>query len=353
MATDSPAQQGTLQPEIIAAAGKGWRLHPLKPRDKVPLLTDWPGRATSDLAQLQRWHGQFPQCNWGIATGTKSGLFAVDCDGNTGLDWLKAQVDYGRELPESWAVHTARGLHLYFSLPRDATIRTSVGKIASGVDVRSEGGNVAAPPSIHPSGKRYVIVDNSCPLSPAPAWLLDAIQAEPKPAGQKAKQRFDTLVEGQRNDGMFRYACALRRKRWTREQIESELLKANARRCSPPLEESEIRKIAESAAGYPAGGLDPLETAWQAIRIGNVDSHYEHFVALARQLQAQRPGLDIALPLVRIAALFGVHFTAVSQWRKRAVATGTLIPTAQYRAHVKAGLYQFASTTLTRGREQP
>lgn len=331
--------------EVTEASARGWCLHPLKSRDKVPLLKNWPALATSDLTQVNRWNDQFPECNWGIATGTKSGLFAVDCDGDIGLDWLKMQVDGGWELPESWAVHTARGLHLYFLLPRDATIRTSVGKIAPGVDLRGEGGFVAAPPSIHPSGKRYAIVDNSSPVSPAPAWLLDALQAETLPAERKARSpmRLDTLLEGQRNDGLTRFGGTLRRKGYGQAEIEAELLKANIRRCLPPLPNAEIAKIANSVGRYPAGGLDPMETAWQAIQTGNINSRYEQFVALARQLQAQRPGLDIALPLVRIAALFGVHFTAVSQWRKRAVATGTLTPTAQYRAHVKAGLYRIST----------
>lgn len=342
--------ESSLSEEVRTAARRGWCLHPLKPCDKVPKLRDWPARATSDLTQLQGWYKQFPQCNWGIATGARSGLFVVDCDGDTGLDWLKAQVDEGWELPESWAVGTDSGLHLYFGVPHGVTIRTSAGKIAPHVDIRGEGGYVVCPPSTHPSGREYAVVDDRCPVSPAPAWLLDAIQAETLLAGQKPKQpmRFDTLVEGQRNDGLTRYAGAMRRKGHDQSEIESELLKANTRRCQPPLSDAEIVKIANSVARYPAGGPDPLEQAWQATRADDAQTNYERFLALARQLQAQRPGLDIALPIKRIAELFGVHFTAVSQWRKRAVATGTLTPTAQYRAHLKAGLYQLASTTLTR-----
>ena len=34
-------------------------------------------------------------------------------------------------------------------------VRNSAGRIAAGIDVRGEGGYVLAPPSVHPSGRRY------------------------------------------------------------------------------------------------------------------------------------------------------------------------------------------------------
>lgn len=328
--------------EIIRAAERGWCLHPLKPREKTPLLKDWPSRATSDLPQLTQWEKQFPSCNWGILTGAKSGFFVVDCDGEEGMDWLKMRIDAGDDLPESWAVHTDRGLHLYFAVPPGRTIRTSAGKIAPRVDVRGEGGYVACPPSMHPSGRQYTAVEDSCPVSPPPEWLLNVIQSAPPPVAPKTEQpiRYEVLPEGRRNDGLARYAGALRRKGCNHPQIEAELLKANIRRCQPPLGDSEVLKIAASVSRYEPGGPDPLEQAWQAIHGGNWNNRFEQFIALVSQLQSQRPGLDIALPLVRIAALFGVHFTAVSQWRKKAVATGVLTPTGQYRPHRRAGLYR-------------
>jgi hypothetical protein len=68
---------------------------------------------------------------------------------------------------------------------------------------------------------------------------------------------------------------------------------------------------------------------------------YNGFLQLAKALQDARQGLKIALPLVRIGELFGVHYTAVAQWRKRAVATGRLEPADQYIPHRRAGTYLF------------
>ena len=48
----------------------------------------------------------------------------------------------------------------------------------------------------------------------------------------------------QPNDGLARLAGSMRRRGATQEQIESELLAANIRRCKPPLDDAEVRKIA-------------------------------------------------------------------------------------------------------------
>src|SRR5487761_1238377 len=111
-------------------------------------------------------------------------------------------MDAGNELPESWAVHTARGLHMYFAWPAGLNPRNSASKLATGIDVRGTGGYVVIPPSVHPDGTQYAVVDDSCPVSPAPPWLLDLLRepalasARPRPTAQK----FEIIPEGRRND---------------------------------------------------------------------------------------------------------------------------------------------------------
>jgi hypothetical protein len=344
MTTGPPAQIGSLPAEVIAAAGRGWRLHPLKPHEKLPLIKSWHAKATSETAQLATWATQFPGCNWGATTGPESDLFVMDFDGNTGLDWLKTHIDAGDELPESWAVRTARGLHLYFSWPAGLNLHNSAGKIGPHVDVRAKGGYVAIPPSLHPDGPKYIVVDESCPVSPAPRWMLTLLQDQSRIAITEPPARFGVLYPGKRNDGLTRFAGSLRRKGRTPAEIESELLRANCSRCDPPLPEGEVSKIAASVTRYPVGGLDPLEKAWQAAQADQCPSRYGTFLLMAQCLQVARPGLEVALPLVRIAALAGVHFTSVQQWRKKAVVTGLLVPAGQYIPHRRAGLYRVNET---------
>src|SRR5690349_5420763 len=68
----------TLPAAAASLAGVGWRVHPLRPGSKLPLLTAWPERATVDAATVAAWWTQTPAANVGIATG--AGVFVLDVD---------------------------------------------------------------------------------------------------------------------------------------------------------------------------------------------------------------------------------------------------------------------------------
>jgi hypothetical protein len=217
------------------------------------------------------------------------------------------------------------------------------------LDVRGAGGYVIIPPSIHPSGRVYQWVDPQQTIVDAPYWLLDLLREETlKDHNSQAVVIGDlgALVKNQRNDGLTRYAGALRRKGAELAELEEKLLDANDRRCRPPLEERDVRKIAASIARYPVGGPDPLELAWKASQGEQYPSNEARFLALCRCLQRSRPGLEIALPLKRISELMGVHWTTVSDYRKAAVKRGTLAQAGEYVAHRRAGTYFYSDTTL-------
>jgi hypothetical protein len=85
MASPQARPLDKLRPEIRAAAARGWRLLPVLARAKTPLVKEWQKLATSDLGQLEAWAVQFPDCNWGMATGPRSGVFVLDVDGEPGV----------------------------------------------------------------------------------------------------------------------------------------------------------------------------------------------------------------------------------------------------------------------------
>src|SRR5262249_50737942 len=101
--------------DISMALAHGLHLLPVQPRGKIPLIADWPNRATSDPAIVQLWHDEHPGCNWGIVTGIKSGVVVLDVDarhaGEETLAQLQQQYD---ALPLTWEVLTGGGgRHLY------------------------------------------------------------------------------------------------------------------------------------------------------------------------------------------------------------------------------------------------
>lgn len=330
--------------EITRSAQRGWRLLPCAARGKTPLLKRWPALASSEFATVQGWAAKNPECNWGVATGPESGVFVLDVDGEAGRASLAALEAQHGPLPATLTSKTGRadgGEQRWFNYPADREIRGSISKLGEGLDIRAAGNYAIVPPSIHPSGRPYQWLSPEQPVADAPSWLLDLVSGEARKNGNLPSAHIGILVKGERNDGLTRYAGWLRRKGAELPELEEKLLAANARRCQPPLDDKDVRRIAASIARYPAGGLDPLETAWAAVLKETHARGYDQFIALARNLQLARPGLSIALPLERIGDLMGCDWTQARRWRKRAICEGWLRQTERYIPHKRAAMFIF------------
>ncbi len=156
-----------------------------KARGKHPRLSAWQEKATTDEAQVRKWWAQHPKAGVGIATGSASRVWVLDVDGPEAMAWYDAQVARNG-LVQTLGVRTARGAHLYWRYPADATVRNAQGLREAGapnVDVRGEGGYVCAPPTVHRTGHVYAWVrEEGFATEPAlaPSWLLDLVKERPK-----------------------------------------------------------------------------------------------------------------------------------------------------------------------------
>ncbi len=342
------SQQGPLIVEIGQLVAWHWRLFPCCVQDKQPLLKGWPAKATCDWPTILAWSAQYTHCNWAVACGPGSGIWVLDVDGCAGVAAIDGLCqEHGGDWLNTLTAVTRRGRHYYFTYPENGTLRNSTGKLGAGLDVRADGGYALVPPSFHPSGQQYRWLDPDVPIASAPPWLITKL-ASSKPVPVPAIQ-IAALFDGHRNDGLTRLAGSLRRKGKSRDEIELELLAANIRRCKPPLEEAEVRKIATSIARYPVGGPDPLEAAWKLVQQKGLQSRYEQLVELARQLQRARSGQLIALPLERIAELLGCGVTLVSRFRKKAEAQGLLTLVERHIPHRRASLFTFNESPVELG----
>jgi len=150
--TSFPSTQDLLD-AALQYAGRGWRVFPLRPNAKTPLIKGGYKAATVAPSVIERWWHKWPMANIGIATGAPSGLVVLDIDGEAGLATLKRLVIDHWPLLKTGTVKTSRGWHLYFNLDiKDHALKCSSG---DGLDVRANGGYVVAPPSVHESGFVY------------------------------------------------------------------------------------------------------------------------------------------------------------------------------------------------------
>ena len=238
---------------------------PLKPRGKRPYFDNWPEIATSDIDTVTRWWQQNPSANVGIATGKKSRLFVLDVDPKNGGDESFQSLTYKYGAPETWRDITGSGgFHLFFRYP-NFPVGNAAG-IWPGIDIRGDGGQVVAPPSIHPdTGKRYEwdgleeIKWNS--LHDAPDWVLDALQPHAKHAPGEALAIEEKIHKGVQHMTLVSLAGALRRMGLNEAEIFPALMQVNQTRCEQPGPEDNIRQIAHSMMRYAPADKDLWKTA--------------------------------------------------------------------------------------------
>src|SRR5262249_42608976 len=167
----------TMHDAALKLAKKGLAVFPCQPRGKEPACDTGLHAATTDVERINRWWRAVPDLNIGVATGTASGVFVLDIDGEDGEGSLLKLEGVHSALPPTVEAITGKGRHYYF-LTGNRKISNSVGQIGIGLDIRGDGGYVIAPPSIHPSGRPYAwSVDTTRDFAAAPAWLITMIAA--------------------------------------------------------------------------------------------------------------------------------------------------------------------------------
>jgi hypothetical protein len=268
----------TIADAAAQLAGWGFRVHPL--RGKQPLEKSWTSVATSDGRAARDLFASYPHANVGIATGR--GLIVLDVDprsdGHTSLDALLAT--HG-PLPETVTVRTGGGgSHFYLRVPAGIRLRNSSSKLGRGLDIKTDGGQVVAPPSVHPeTGAPYTWAPSQSPadveIAAAPAWLLDlltprAAESSPRPAipaagdlvtrARRYVAAMDPAIAGAGgHDATFAVAQVLVRGfGLDRSTALAILLDDYNPRCQPPWSEKElVHKIesADTTSTLPVGYL--------------------------------------------------------------------------------------------------
>ncbi len=150
----------------------------------------------ASAGEVDGWWRRWPHANVGVVTGSVSELVVLDVDPrHGGVDALAAlESEYGA-LPRTVESLTGGGgQHLYFRHPGT---RVPSRPVASGLDLKGDGGIVVSPPSIHVTGRAYVWESGSAPsdvaIADMPAWLLRAA-FDPPEAGVAAHRTAQELA---------------------------------------------------------------------------------------------------------------------------------------------------------------
>jgi hypothetical protein len=240
------------------------------PRDpsgnKRPLFSNWQNTTMPDEAMLERWFGpnMDGRRNIGIVCGQVSGnLIVIDFDDfDAYIDWLEIA-----DPPSTLTMNSGGGgIHCYYRVK---------GKVPGnhkliGGDLRGEGGQVVAPPSVHLSGKHYDVRD----ASDIALVSLDALRLPyyirrftTQPARQavmaaqasgdygRIVQTLATAQEGDRNNTLLWCACRLFDQGISLPQVELTLM---ATALQIGLEHREIKATIANAQKQSRKANPPL-----------------------------------------------------------------------------------------------
>lgn len=189
--------------ELLETARRWKTVIPILFRDKRPEIkwAQYQDQIPS-IHQLETWFNHGAQHNIALVTG-HNGLTVVDFDTTQVYqEWLS----YAGKNPLAglvsrltYRVETARGVHVYIRLPQATKSRPLLKENGDPwhVDIKSRGGYVLIPPSVHPSGAIYRAANTGAPIfinalsDILPADMLIQPQYQPKGAAPRPAQTGD------------------------------------------------------------------------------------------------------------------------------------------------------------------
>jgi len=199
----------------------GWWIFPLGEKSKVTDVKLAPHShksASNDPAQIEAWWTASPNSNIGIDLG-RSGLTILDFDNGEPPPELN--------LNGALRVKTGRGTHVYFSgVSKQGKMYFNGQPVG---DIKSEGGYVLAPNSIHPSGAVYTVAGGKG-IEPITSAILDRLRSGEK-TSVDASPNGASIPHGQHDTTLFKIACKLRGLELEEEAIYNAVVEVCEKRC--------------------------------------------------------------------------------------------------------------------------
>jgi hypothetical protein len=236
--------------EIAHEYGRvGIKIFPLQRRGKKPLTPRGFHDASADPSQIEKWWTQYAEANIGIPTGRVNNLFVIDADIKShGLEMLSVLKAICPGLENCFFVKTGGGgQHLYLKWPENSTIKNVAG-ILQGIDIRTTGGYVVGPGSIHETESKYETtsrLEDLSGLSYLPASLQVLLE------NKKTPSYFQMISTGNRNDKLFKIVCFLMSiHNFSPEILKSTLDVLNSKICEEKLPDEELVQLLGSALKF-------------------------------------------------------------------------------------------------------
>jgi hypothetical protein len=210
------------------------------------------------------------------------GYSVLDVDNKNGGDKSLAQLlrDYEINFDHVISVNCSNGQHIYAS---NTHLKNTAGVIGKGLDIRSEGGFIVAPGSVHKSGTVYQWNEIGEIATMPDEWIYTQTDENEISSGKKSSNRSNqaagkklkdiilpahptsdyVIKEGDRELTLFKWACRERGHGANAEQLFDKLVTIRDTYCEEgkePVMDEEVREIAEAASRFPTNAQKNLSS---------------------------------------------------------------------------------------------
>ena len=242
---------------------RGVPVIPLRPKTKIALLTDWPNKATTDLAVIEKWAEEYPEANGAcVAQGKLGGYWMLEVD-DAALP-SKIESEIGQPI-KTFRVRSSPGKgHYYF---RHTPSSLAVGNITQpfvrdrNFSVRMDKEYVVASGSTHPTtGLQYEVVSGH-EITEAPEALIEWIIRQRTDSGAQPKkadanfQSLERIPRGSHDVTLASIAGKWRSIGMEEDAMLAALMEVAQKRCDDLGSDWKqmVEKIVKSICKYPAG----------------------------------------------------------------------------------------------------
>jgi hypothetical protein len=169
---------------VRQATSRLWRVFPVLAHGRSAYAQALIKDATCDEARLEQLAYEHHGCNWGVATGRASRVFAVHADDERGpAAFVAFTMKYEDE--HTWQETLElelgdRAVCSFFLWPEGLVLRAGGRIIAPGLSIRGDGDWIVVPPSTNSAGAPYKYRDAETSVAPPPNWLVKRSFVEPE-----------------------------------------------------------------------------------------------------------------------------------------------------------------------------
>jgi hypothetical protein len=210
------------------------------------------------------------------------GYSVLDVDNKNGGDKSLAHLlrEYEVNMDSVISVKCSNGQHIYAT---NKDLKNTAGVVGNGLDVRSEGGLIIAPGSVHKSGWLYQWNEIGEVATMPDDWFYTETDENEISSGNKSFNRINqaaekklkdielpkhltpdyVIKEGDRELTLFKWACRERGNGANAEQLFDTLVTIRDTYCEEgdePVTDEEVREIAESASRFPTNAEKKLSS---------------------------------------------------------------------------------------------